>query len=139
MRAGRLCALALLFAALVASPGHAQSWISFRFGGGFSDAQATTLTNWINDACRPDEMGNIIGFSYQTAPGAPVSLQVYCRQGGTGKLGKVKVLRSEYSEFRLVFELLKPMQSAVILGFDLAKAGGVMDPPSGTVVMVVKE
>ena len=29
---------------------------TFHFGGGFNDTQAVTLTNWINDTCRPDEM-----------------------------------------------------------------------------------
>ena len=139
MRAITFCALALLFGAVGASPAHAQSWISFRFGGGFNDAQAKTLTDWINDTCRPDEMGNIIGFSYQTTPGGPLNLQVYCRQGGTGKLGKVKVVKIEYDELDFKFSLLKATQSAVFLGFQLAKAGNVMDPPTGTVVTVIKE
>jgi hypothetical protein len=139
MRTGTFCAWAVLFALLGTSSAHAQGWISFRFGGGFSDAQAKTLADWINDTCRPDEMGNIIGFSYQNAPGAPINLQVYCRQAGTGKLGKIKVLRREYSEFHIQFELLKSMQRAAILGFDLAKAASVTEAPTGTVVMVVRE
>jgi len=27
------------------------------------------LASWINDTCRPDEMGHIVGFSHQEAPG----------------------------------------------------------------------
>jgi hypothetical protein len=136
-----MCAAAVIFAVLGASPGVSQErWVSFRFAGGFSEANAKTLANWINDTCRPDEMGNIVGFSYQTSPGAPLALQVFCRQGGSGKLGKVKVVKNEFSsDFEFRQKSLGPMQNAVIVGFDLAKAGSVMDPPTGTAVMVVRE
>jgi hypothetical protein len=94
---------AVLLAGLWASPAVTQQhWIRFHFGGEFSDAQVAMLTSWINDTCRPDEMGHIAGFSYQEAPGKPLNLQVYCRQGESGKLGKVKVVRTAYpSEFPL--------------------------------------
>jgi hypothetical protein len=131
----------LLFG-LWASPAVAQPhWISFRFGGGFSDAQAATLASWINDTCRPDEMGHIVGFSHQEAPGKPLNLQVYCRQAA-GKLGKVKVVRSQFpDEFAFEQRFFKPVtiESAAILGFDVTKIQGLKDPPTGTVVMVVKE
>jgi len=134
---------AVLLAGLWASPGAAQQlWITFHFGGGFNDEQAATLASWINDTCRPDEMGHIAGFSYQEAPGKPLNLQVYCRQGGTGKLGKVKVVRSAYpSEFPLdmPLSLTVSTERAVILGFNVTKIDGLMKPPTGTVVMVVKE
>jgi len=134
---------AVLLAGLWASPAAAQPhWISFRFGGGFDDAQAAMLATWINDTCRPDEMGHIAGFSYQEAPGKPLNLQVYCRQGESGKLGKVKVVRTAYpSEFPLEIPLSLTVSTerAVILGFNVTKITGLMDPPSGTVVMVVKE
>ena len=102
---------AVLLAGLWASPGVAQQrWSTFHFGGEFNDAQVAMLTSWINDTCRPDEMGHIAGFSYQEAPGKPLNLQVYCRQGGTGKLGKVKVVRSAYpAEFPLEISL-SPLQ-----------------------------
>jgi hypothetical protein len=106
------------------------------------DAQVAMLTSWINDTCRPDEMGHIAGFSYQEAPGKPLNLQVYCRQGESGKLGKVKVVRTAYpSEFPLEIPLSLTVSTerAVILGFNVTKITGLMDPPSGTVVMVVKE
>jgi hypothetical protein len=134
---------ALLLAGLWASPAAAQQlWITFHFGGGFNDDQAATLASWINDSCRPDEIGYIAGFSYQEAPGKPLNLQVYCRQGGTGKLGKVKVVRSAYpGEFPLEMprSLTVSTERAVILGFDVTKIEGLMKPPTGTVVMVVKE
>ncbi len=133
---------AVMLVGLWASPAVAQPhWISFRFGGGFDDAQAATLASWINDTCRPDEMGHIVGFSYQEAPGKPVNLQVYCRQA-TGKLGKVKVVRSQFpGEFAFEQRFFKPVtiESAAILGFDVTKIQGFQDPPTGTVVMVVKE
>src|SRR4029077_452018 len=82
MRLRPYCVCAILLAGSWASPAIAQPhWISFRFGGGFNDAQAAMLASWINDTCRPDEMGHIVGFSHQEAPGKPVNLQVYCRQG----------------------------------------------------------
>jgi hypothetical protein len=131
----------LLFAVWM-SPAVAQPhWISFSFGGGFSDAQAATLASWINDTCRPDEMGHIVGFSHQEAPGKPVNLQVYCRQGA-GKLGKAKVVRSQFpDEFALEQRFFKPVtiESAAILGFDVTKSRGLPDLPTGTVVMVVRE
>ena len=135
---------AALLAGLWASPAAAQRqhWITFHLGGVFSDDKATTLTSWINDTCRPDEMGHIAGFSYQEAPGKPLNLKVYCRQGGTGKLGKVKVVRSAYpSEFPLEIprSLTVSTESAVILGFDVTTIKGLLDPPTGTVVMVIKE
>jgi hypothetical protein len=134
---------AVLLVGLWASPAVAQQhWIRFHFGGEFSDAQVAMLTSWINDTCRPDEMGHIAGFSYQEAPGKPLNLQVYCRQGESGKLGKVKVVRTAYpSEFPLEIPLSLTVSTerAVILGFDVTKITGLMDPPSGTVVMVVKE
>ena len=139
MRSKRYWVWAALLAGVWASPAVAQQhWITFHFGGGFNDAQAVTLTNWINDTCRPDEMGHIAGFSYQEAPGKPLSLQVYCRKGGTGKLGEIKVVRSPYpSEFLL--EIPLPTEHAVILGFDVTSTKGMMGPPTGTVVMVVKQ
>jgi len=134
---------AVLLVGLWASPAVAQQhWIGFHFGGEFSDAQVAMLTSWINDTCRPDEMGHIAGFSYQEAPGKPLNLQVYCRQGESGKLGKVKVVRTAYpSEFPLEIPLSLTVSTerAVILGFNVTKMTGLMDPPSGTVVMVVKE
>jgi hypothetical protein len=135
---------AVLLAGLWASPVAAQQhyWITFDFGGGFKDAQAATLTSWINDTCRPDEMGYIAGFSYQEAPGKPVNLRVYCRQGGTGKLGKVKVVRIAYpDEFPLDISrsFTVSTERALILGFDVTKIDGLPKPPTGTVVMVVKE
>jgi hypothetical protein len=143
VRSRRYWVSAVLLAGLWVSPATAQQpWITYRFGGGFDDAKAATLTNWINDTCRPDDMSQIGGFSFQEAPGKPVSLQVYCRRGETGKLGRVKVVRSEY---RRAFPLEMPLslsasvERAVILGFDLAWIGGMLDPPTGTVVMVVKE
>ena len=97
MRSKRYWVWAALLAGLWASPAVAQPhWITFHIGGGFNDAQAVKLTYWINDTCRPDEMGHIAGFSYQEAPGKPLNLQVYCRKGDTGKLGKIKVVRSAY-------------------------------------------
>jgi hypothetical protein len=138
MRSKRYWVWAALLAGLWASPAVAQPhWITFHNGGGFNDAQAVKLTYWINDTCRPDEMGHIAGFSYQEAPGKPLNLQVYCRKGGTGKLGKIKVVRSAYpSEFLL--EIPLPTERAVILGFDVTNIKG-MGPPTGTVVMVVKQ
>jgi hypothetical protein len=138
------CVCAVLLAGLWTSPAAAQrqNWITFHLGGVFNDDRAATLTNWINDTCRPDEMGHIAGFSYQEAPGKPLNLKVYCRQGGTGKLGKVKVVRSAYpSEFPLEIprSLTISTERAVILGFDVTTIKGLMDPPTGTVVMVVKE
>jgi hypothetical protein len=116
---------ALLLAGLWASPAAAQQlWITFHFDGGFNDDQAATLASWINDTCRPDEIGYIAGFSYQEAPGKPLNLQVYCRQGGTGKLGKIKVVRSAYpGEFPLEMprSLTVSTERAVILGFDVIK------------------
>ena len=140
----RYCVCAVLLAGLWASPAAAQRqhWITFHFGGEFNDAQVAMLTSWINDTCRPDEMGHIAGFSYQEAPGKPLNLQVYCRQGESGKLGKVKVVRTAYpSEFPLEIPLSLTVSTerAVILGFNVTKITGLMDPPSGTVVMVVKE
>ena len=133
---------AMLLVGFCGSPAIAQPhWISFRFGGGFNDAQAATLASWINDTCRPDEMGNIVGFSHQEAPGKPVNLQVYCRQGAA-KLGKVKVVRSQFpDEFALEQRFFKPVtiESATILGFDVTRIQGLQDPPTGTVVMVIKE
>jgi hypothetical protein len=140
----RYCVFAALLAGFWASPAVAQQhlWITFDFGGGFNDAEAATLTSWINDSCRPDQMGYIAGFSYQEAPGKPVNLKVYCREGGTGKLGKVKVVRIAYPrEFPLdmPLSLTVSTERAVILGFDVTKIDGLMTPPTGTVVMVVKE
>ena len=113
-------------------------WISFGFGGGFGDLQAGMLAQWINESCRPDEMGSISGFSYQAAPGAPVNLKVFCRSGGAGKLGPVKVVRAAFDDdFTFKMGPLLDKRTIAIVGFDLAsvKAGG----PTGTVVMVVKE
>jgi len=142
MRLRPYCVCAILLAGSWASPAIAQPhWISFRFGGGFNDAQAAMLANWINDTCRPNEMGHIVGFSHQEAPGKPVNLQVYCRQGAA-KLGKVKVVRSQFpDEFALEQRFFKPVtiESATILGFDVTKIQGLQDPPTGTVVMVIKE
>jgi len=139
----RFWSCAVLFCGLWASPSVAQQfWITFDFGGKFSEGEAALLTSWINDTCRPDEMGHIAGFSYQEAPGKPVNLKVYCRDGGTGKLGKVKVVRIAYpDEFPLDIprSLTVSTERAVILGFDVTKIDGVMKPPTGTVVMVVKE
>jgi len=132
----------VLLCGLWTSPVVAQPhWISFGFGGGFNDAQAAMLANWINDTCRPDEMGHIVGFSHQEAPGKPVNLQIYCHQA-TGKLGKVKVVRSQFpDEFAFEQRLFKPVtiESAAILGFDVTKIQGFQALPTGTVVMVVKE
>jgi hypothetical protein len=134
---------AVLLAVLWSSPAAAQQrWYTYHLGGAFNDDKAATLTSWINDTCRPDEMGHIAGFSYQEAPGKPLNLKVYCRQGGTGKLGKVKVVRSAYpGEFPLEMprSLTVSTERAVILGFDVTTIKGLMDPPTGTVVMVVKE
>ena len=107
MRSKRYWVWAALLAGLWASPAVAQPhWITFHIGGELDDAQAVKLTYWINDTCRPDEMGHIAGFSYQEAPGKPLNLQVYCRKGDTGKLGKIKVVRSAYpSEFLLEIPL----------------------------------
>jgi hypothetical protein len=80
-------------------------------------------------------------FLIQEAPGKPVNLQVYCRQG-PAKLGKVKVVRSQFpAEFALEQRFFKPVtiESAAILGFHVTKIQGLQDPPTGTVVMVVKE
>ena len=60
----------------------------------------------------------------------------------SGKLGKVKVVRSAYpAEFPLEMprSLTVLTERAVILGFDVTKIQGLIDPPTGTVVMVVKE
>ena len=135
---------AVLLAGLWASPGAAQQrWNTFHFGGGFNDDKAATLASWINDTCRPDEMGHIAGFTYQEAPGKPLNLKVYCRQGGTGKLGKVKVVRRAYPRdfpLDMPLSLTVSTERAVILGFDVTKIDkDLTKPPTGTVVMVVKE
>jgi hypothetical protein len=138
-----LCAV--LLAGLWASPAAAQQhyWITFNFGGKFSDEEAALLTSWINDDCRPDEMGYIAGFSYQEAPGKPVNLKAYCRTGGTGKLGKVKVVRRAYPRdfpLDMPLSLTVSTERAVILGLDVTKIDkDLTKPPTGTVVMVVKE
>jgi hypothetical protein len=77
---------AVLLAGLWVSPAVAQQhhWITFDFRGKFSDEEVALLTSWINDDCRPDEMGYIAGFSYQEAPGKPVNLKVYAAMAEPG-------------------------------------------------------
>jgi hypothetical protein len=144
VRSKRFWLCAVLLAGMWMSPSMAQqSWITFDFGGRFSDEEAALLTSWINDTCRPDEMGYIAGFSYQAAPGKPVNLKAYCRDGGSGKLGKVKVVRIAYPD-GFPLDPLRPLTAStervVILGFDVTRIDNdLMKPPTGTVVMVVKE
>jgi hypothetical protein len=120
-----------------ASPGlAAESWITNSYTGSYSDAEANSLAGWINDVCHPDEMSNITGFSFQTAPGAPFNLRVFCHAGGSGKLGQVKVVRLPFAgEYTFKTQHLGATQSAAIIGYDLAASGKL----SGTVVMVIKQ
>lgn len=114
----------------------AENWITNSYTGPYSDAQANALAGWINDVCHPDEMSNITGFSFQTAPGAPFNLRVFCHAGGSGKLGKVKVVRLPFVDgYTFKTQHLGATQSAAIIGYDLAASG----KPSGTVVMVIKQ
>ena len=129
----RYCVGAVLLAGLWASPAAAQQrWNTFHFGGAFNDDKAATLASWINDTCRPDEMGHIAGFTYQEAPGKPLNLKVYCRQGGTGKLGRSGGRAHTRVNFRSRYRVRYGIDGgAVILGFGVTTIKGLMDPPTG--------
>jgi hypothetical protein len=61
-------------------------WLTYKNvtnSGEFSE-----IATWINDVCKPDEIGDIIVKSYQGGRSADYSVQVFCKRG-TGKLGKV--------------------------------------------------
>jgi len=127
--------ISLMLCGVSPSPA-AENWITNSFSGPYSDDKANSLAGWINDVCRPDEMSNITGFSFQTAPGAAFNLRVFCHAGGSGKLGKVKVVRIPFAgEYTFKTQHLGATQSAAIIGYDLAASG----TPPGTVVMVIKE
>jgi len=83
-------------------------------------------------------MGHIVGFSYQTGPGSALNLHVFCRRGGEGKLGKVKILRHAFAgDYDFKTKHLGGQQTASIIGFELAAAPS--DAQAGTVVIVVKD
>jgi len=115
-----------------------ESWISNSYSGPLSDSHLADLARWINEVCRPDEMGHIVGFSYQTGVGAPLNLHVFCRRGGGGKLGKVKLLRHAFAgDYDFKTKHLGGQQTASIIGFELAAAPS--GAQAGTVLIVVKD
>lgn len=116
---------------------HKTDWISFSFVGGFQERQIANANSWINDTCKPDEIGNITGFSYKTAPDAKLSLTLFCHRG-SGKLGKVGVARVKFeSAFAFEMDQLNS-PTAVVLGFDFEKADAGMDPV-GEAIIVTRE
>jgi hypothetical protein len=120
-----------VFMLAATQPGRAD-WISFGFGGTFEASEIDTLTKWINDDCRPDEMANIMSFSYRGLN--PLNIQVFCYKGGTGKLGKVKIVKTNYDYF---FEQLKGAATGVILGFELDQEKNMV--PTGKIILLTKE
>jgi len=132
-------AFAGLLALCGAQPSPAEEgWISNSYSGPLTDSHLTELARWINDVCRPGEMGHIVGFSYQTGPKAPLNLHVFCLRGGDGKLGKVKILRHAFAgDYDFKTKHLGGQQTASIIGFELAAAPS--DAQAGTVLIVVKD
>ena len=115
---------------------HRTDWISFAFVGGFEERQIAQSTKWINETCKPDELGNIAGFSYKPSPDGKLAVTLFCHQG-SGKLGNVRLARVKFeSPFGFKMELNSP--TAVIIGFDFQKADDTMQP-IGDAIMVVKE
>jgi len=116
---------------------HRTDWISFSFVGGFQERQIANANTWINDTCKPDELGNITGFSYKASPEAKLSLTLFCHQGN-GKLGNVRVARVRF-ENAFAFEMDRlNSPTALVIGFDFEKADASMEP-TGEAVIVVKE
>jgi hypothetical protein len=121
----------------MATNAHRTDWISFSFVGGFQKPQIANASTWINEACKPDELGNITGFSYKASQDSKLSLTVFCHQG-SGKLGKVRVTRVRF-ENAYAFEMEQlNSPTAVVLGFDFEKTDAVMEP-TGDAIIVVKE
>ena len=116
---------------------HRTDWISFSFVGGFQERQIANANNWINETCKPDELGNITGFSYKTSPDSKLSVTLFCHRG-SGKLGKVRVVRVRF-ENAFAFEMDQlNSPTAIVLGFDFEKADAGMEP-IGEAVVVVKD
>ena len=116
---------------------HPTDWISFSFVGGFEERQIANANTWINEACKPDELGNITGFSYKASLDSKLSLTVFCHRG-SGKLGKVRINRVRF-ENAYAFEMDQlNSPTAVVLGFDYEKADAGMEP-TGDAIIVVKD
>jgi hypothetical protein len=116
---------------------HRTDWISFSFVGGFEEQQIANANKWINETCKPDELGNITGFSYKPSPDSKLSVTVFCHRG-SGKLGTVRVTRVRF-ESAFAFEMDQLNSStALVIGFDFEKADAGMEP-TGEAVIVVRD
>lgn len=116
---------------------HRTDWISFSFVGGFEERQTANANTWINDTCKPDELGNITGFSYKASADSKLSLTLFCHRG-SGKLGKVRIGRVKFeSAFAFEMDQLNS-PTAVVLGFDFEKADAGMEP-TGEAIIVARE
>ena len=142
MASGRVMRLAAVVTCLAWSSAamamniHPTDWINYSFVGGFQDEQIAKLTSWINETCKPDELGNITGFSY-TPPNSKFSVTVFCHKG-SGKLGKVGVARVKFhSSFAFKMDQLNSL-TAIIIGFEFEKADDRRQP-IGEAVIVSKE
>jgi len=131
--------LASLLSLTSAMAAHASSvdWISFTFVGGFEEKQIAQSTTWINETCKPDELGSITGFSYKSSMDAKLGLTILCHQG-SGKLGKVRIARTKFKNTYAFAQDQLRSATAVIIGFDFEKSDGGMEP-IGEAVIVAKE